>query len=125
MITYIVLGVAVLGIAMYFKPSSNGKEAYRNVSVDDLDNLLKDKNTILIDVRTQKEINQGVIGQPLEIELGVGMKQKMINLDKDKKYILYCRSGKRSTLASKMMSNLGFNDVNNLQGGYVAWKASK
>jgi len=69
MITYIVLGVAVLGIAMYFKPSSNGKEAYRNVSVDDLDNLLKDKNrsTFRNRVRGGNEAKNDQLGQRQEV----------------------------------------------------------
>lgn len=125
MITYVLLGTAALiGIALYLKPSKISDGTYNDVSVNDLKDLLSDKNTVLVDVRTPREMNQGVIGKPLKIELGAGMEQKFSSLDKNKKYILYCRSGRRSVLASKMMAGLGFKDVNNLLGGYLAYKAS-
>ena len=125
MITYLLIGAAaVIGIALYLRPSKLSEGTYNDVSINDLNHLLNDKNTILVDVRTPREINQGVIGQPLEIELGPGMKQKLSELDKNKKYILYCKSGRRSVLASKVMVGQGFKDVNNLLGGYLAWKAS-
>jgi len=106
---------------MYFKPK--GEQMYADVSVDELDQLIKDRNTVLVDVRTPREIAAGVIGKPVQIELGMGMPQKFKTLDKNKKYVLYCRSGKRSVMASKMMAEQGFTDVNNLLGGYNAWKS--
>jgi len=124
MITYIVLaGVAVFGVGLYFK--SSGQKSYKDVTIKDLKELMKDKNTVLIDVRTPKEMKEGVIGKPLKIELGTTMQEKLKPLKKDKKYILYCRSGRRSILASRMMTNMGFKDVNNLHGGYNAWVSEK
>ncbi|MEM9546348.1 MAG: rhodanese-like domain-containing protein [Bacteroidota bacterium] len=105
---------------MYYR--SKNSSSYTDVHVKDLGFLIKEQDAILIDVRTPKEIAAGVIGQPLEIELGLGMKEKFKSLDKNKKYILYCRSGRRSVTASKIMAGLGFSDVNNLVGGYIAWK---
>ena len=81
-----------------------------------------DKNeSVFIDVRTPKETAQGVIGAPKLITLGPGMKGKLSKLDRSKKYIVYCRSGKRSAMASNIMAGMGFSDVNNLEGGYLAW----
>lgn len=86
---------------------------------------MNDKNVILVDVRTQNEMNQGVIGKPLHLELGPAIQNKMMKLDKNKKYLLYCRSGRRSGLASDRIVKLGFDDVNNLVGGYNAWMQNK
>lgn len=124
MLTYIILALLV-GILVIFFFRPKGEIGFNNLSVTDLKNLIKDKNTVLIDVRTKSEISQGKIGKPLEIELGPRMQHKMSNLDKNKKYIVYCRSGKRSAMASNMMTKMGFKDVNNLQGGYLAFQASK
>jgi len=105
---------------MFFKTEK--VKVYKDVGVDELDQLIKDENAVLVDVRTPREIAAGVIGKPLLIELGMGMTQKFKDLDKNRKYVLYCRSGKRSVMASKMMAGQGFTDVNNLLGGYNAWK---
>lgn len=123
MTTYILLGVAaIIIIAMFFK--SNKNTSYNNVTIAEMEDLVKDENTVLIDVRTPREIAQGVIYEPVLIELGIGMQEKFQKLDKSKKYIVYCRSGRRSITASKAMTSLGFTDVNNLLGGYIAWKQS-
>ena len=119
---YIIIAAVVLIAAfLYSRSKKSGGASFNNVSVSDLKELMNDKNTVLVDVRTQNEILQGKIGKPLEIELGPSMKQKLNNLDKNKKYIVYCRSGRRSVLASNMMVGMGFTDVNNLVGGYNAW----
>lgn len=33
-----------------------------------------------------------------------------------------CRSGNRSRQASELLANLGFQDVRNVDGGFIAWK---
>jgi len=125
MITYLILGAGILlAFAFYFKSSNDAPMNYDNISVQDLKQLMKQKDTTLIDVRTKRETSQGVIGKPLEIELSPRMTQKLSQLQKDKTYVVYCRSGKRSAMASKMMTKLGFSNVNNLVGGYLAWQQS-
>jgi len=121
MLTYILIGLFV-GFALMLFIRSSGEKNYNNVSITDLPHLMKDKNTVLVDVRTPRETRQGMIGKPLKIELGSGMEQKFSTLDKNKKYVLYCRSGVRSVSASNKMANMGFKDVNNLRGGYLAWQ---
>lgn len=124
-ITYIIIAlVLVLGSFFYFRGGSS-YSSYANVTLDEFSQLMNDKNVILVDVRTQNEMNQGVIGKPLHLELGPAIQNKMMKLDKNKKYLLYCRSGRRSGLASDMMMKLGFDDVNNLVGGYNAWMQNK
>lgn len=122
MLQYVLIGaVLLIGIAMFMNRSR--QESFRNISVQELRELMKQKDVILIDVRTKKEIAQGVIGNPLEIELGPSMNRQFEGLDKDKTYVIYCRSGRRSAMASGVMSRMGFQNVNNLQGGIMAWKA--
>ena len=46
-------------------------------------------------------------------------KEKISALDKDKEYILFCKSGNRSGQASKIMAEMGFSNINNLNNaGY-------
>ncbi|MBC8300383.1 MAG: rhodanese-like domain-containing protein, partial [Pelagibacterales bacterium] len=42
-------------------------------------------------------------------------------LDKNIPIVLYCRSGKRSSLSANKLSKLGFKEIYNLQGGILDW----
>lgn len=122
--TYIAIAVIIF-IAYFFFFRSSKPKGYSNISVQELEQYIKDKKATLIDVRTAKETKLGMIGKPLQIELGPGMQQKMSSLDKGKKYIVYCRSGKRSAMASGMMAKMGFENVYNLSGGYLAYQSAE
>lgn len=47
------------------------------------------------------------------------------NIDKNKNYIIYCRSGVRGEYFMGIMKELGFPHVYNILGGFVGWKLSK
>ena len=42
-------------------------------------------------------------------------------LDPNKEVLVYCRSGSRSARASKVMQELGFKTIYDLDGGFLAW----
>jgi len=44
-------------------------------------------------------------------------------LNKNKIYLIYCRSGRRSENALNMMKELDFREVYNMLGGINSWKA--
>ena len=48
-----------------------------------------------------------------------------MSLEKNKRYIIYCRTGSRSRFALEMMRNLGFDEVYNLENGILDWKMRK
>ena len=53
-------------------------------------------------------------------------KRALSSLDPKKPVLVYCRSGRRSTAASEVLSKLGFVELRSLDGGIVAWqKAGK
>jgi rhodanese-related sulfurtransferase len=45
-------------------------------------------------------------------------------LNKDENYFVYCRSGKRSDASCQIMKEFGFNNVFNLEGGFLAWSGN-
>ena len=86
--------------------------------------LLESKEYILIDVRgvgehEEMRIDFPSMNLPLE-EMNSWIK----NLDHKKKYILYCRSGSRSSFACKILEENDF-EVINLEGGIISWIAEK
>ena len=86
--------------------------------------IKKDKDVIILDVRTPEEYNNdGHIKNAILIPLDE-LKNKVDELKKfkNKKILVYCRSGHRSVSASRFLSNLGFK-VYNLNGGIIGWKS--
>lgn len=49
--------------------------------------------------------------------------QGLSQLDPDATYAVYCRSGNRSQVALKQMSDAGIENAQDLDGGIVAWQA--
>ena len=56
---------------------------------------------------------------------GPDFREKMDQLDRDKTYLVYCRSGGRSASAGAVMEEMGFTRIYNLVGGYTAWSQSE
>lgn len=82
------------------------------------------QNFVIIDVRTAEEFNAGHLADSSMIDF---YKKDFVNqlekLDKDKAYLLYCRTGRRSANALAMMKKLGFKEAYNMKGGITQWKA--
>lgn len=103
-----------------------GKSAYESVNVDEFEKLMANPEYVLIDFRTPQEIAQGKIRKDaLAIDYLAGeiFKASIAQLDKNKTYLVYCRSGRRSGEASQVMVQQGFKKVYNLDGGITAWNA--
>ncbi len=76
---------------------------------------------LLLDVRSEGEYdNDGRIEGARLIPLGV-LQKNLSLLPKEKKIIVYCRSGSRSISASRLLEKEGFT-VYNMNGGINAWR---
>lgn len=86
--------------------------------------LANDENAIVLDVRTQSEVSEGSIPNALNIDIYQGQDVifNLEELDKNKNYYVYCRSGSRSAQACAIMNQLGFENAFNLMGGILEWK---
>ncbi|MFV1884239.1 MAG: rhodanese-like domain-containing protein [Balneola sp.] len=98
---------------------------YENITVSEFnaEYTQPDSDVVILDVRTDEEVSEGMIPNAIQIDFrGADFKTKIAELDTDKTYVVYCRSGGRSSAASEIMTKeLGFKDVKNLEGGYTAW----
>ena len=85
--------------------------------------LEEDNNSVVLDVRTQGEVDEGIIPNSIHIDIyeGQGFIYKLEELDKTKNYYVYCRSGNRSGQACSIMNQLGFENAYNLIGGFNDW----
>lgn len=86
--------------------------------------LQKEKGVLLLDVRTPAEYKEdGHISNSILIPVQVLPQYiKDIEKFKDKKILVYCRSGNRSAVASKFLEQNGFKQVYNLKDGIIGWK---
>ncbi len=84
--------------------------------------LKNDPGAVLIDVRTKFEYNNGHIPQSILIDImNPAFQTEIDNLDRQKNYYLYCRSGNRSYHAGMFMTRAGFKNVVNLAPGILGW----
>lgn len=86
--------------------------------------LKNDPNAVVLDVRTEGEVQQGIIPNAFNIDIykGQGFIYRLEELDKTKNYYVYCRSGSRSRQACSIMNRLGFENAYNLMGGILDWE---
>lgn len=73
----------------------------------------------LVDVRTAEEFSEGYIPGALNISLQE-LEQKINLIPKDKPVIIYCRSGNRSSFATRQLMQAGYAEVYDL-GGIIDW----
>jgi phage shock protein E len=77
---------------------------------------------VVLDVRTPPEVAEGTLPGAVVIDLSSPTFRSQIEeLDRDTTYLVYCRSGNRSQEATRLMAELGFSDIYELDGGIVAW----
>jgi len=122
-ITILILGLAAMLIFNACKPKPlAANDNYRSISVDEAKKMLSEPNVKFLDVRTSEEVAQGYIDGAWKFDvLDSNFTNNMKALDKDRTYVVYCKSGGRSVKASNIMLELGFTDVVNMEGGYTAW----
>jgi len=111
------------------KMIAEAKSRVGSITVADLQAMIDSGQTFaLLDVRTEAEYEQGHIGHARWMPRG------MLELDAAKgkvggtgdHLIVYCRKDGRAALAAKTLTELGFDNVKYLEGGFEAWvKAGK
>ena len=107
---------------MKFFEALSGGNTIKNIKPDvAYENLKKDKNIVLLDVREKDEFAIGHIQGARNVPLS-NMTQEISRLvpHKDKTIYVYCLSGARSTRASNLLKQMGYTEVYNL-GGIAAW----
>lgn len=89
----------------------------------DFATALKNNNANPIDVRTAPEFQNGHLRNAINLDISNvrNFEKSMQTLDKTEAVFVYCRSGARSHKAALRLLKMGFLNVYDLQGGYIAW----
>jgi molybdopterin/thiamine biosynthesis adenylyltransferase/rhodanese-related sulfurtransferase len=85
----------------------------------------KQSGAIVVDVREQDEIADGLIEGALTVPRGV-LETSIASrvADKALPIVLYCATGVRSLLAAVTLHDLGYTNTTSMAGGFAEWKAS-
>ncbi|MBI3138792.1 MAG: FAD-dependent oxidoreductase [Sphingobacteriales bacterium] len=81
-----------------------------------------DDNSYLLDVRTAGEFKAGHIEGAANIPVDE-IRERLDEIPAGKRIDIYCEAGLRGYLANRILQQNGFNEVFNLSGGYILWKA--
>ena len=102
--------------------SIEAEPSYQTISSDDAKKMMdEDSAVIILDVRTKDEFDTGHIeGAILIPDDKIEEKAEEILTDKSAVILVYCRSGRRSALASASLAQLGYTNVYDF-GGIIDW----
>lgn len=94
----------VLILAIVFLSCAQGRADDKKIVVDDTSKI--------IDVRTEKEYKEGHLKNAINIPHSeIREKINAHVKDKEEKIILYCRSGRRSAIAKKILEEMGYKNI--------------
>ena len=121
----LVIGVALMGGCV-----GDGTATIEDITPQEAFTLIQNNQDnpdfVIIDVRTPEEFADGHIENASNIDFySDTFRDELDNLDKNKTYFIYCRSGGRSGNALNIMAELDFTEVYNMSGGIIAWDAEE
>lgn len=110
-------------------PPETAARIIENVSPQEALNLIQENQNnpdfVILDVRTAEEVADGHIENAINIDFySETFRDEVNRLDKNRTYLIYCRSGGRSGNALDIMAELNFREVYNISDGIIAWEAA-
>jgi rhodanese-related sulfurtransferase len=129
---------AILFILLIIAPgiavAKDNTPGYTNVSACEAKKMIEKGNTFVLDVRTMAEFKAAHIKgatlipfknvplyDPIILSDDKLLPARINEVPKDKKIIVYCKTGGRSLNASKLLVEKEYTNVYNMQGGIPAW----
>jgi len=106
------------------KESYTNKEENKHLSWEEFRKKAEEENSVVIDIRTADEYNAGKLFDDALTDFDYyhsDFEKKISELDPQKTYLIYCRSGHRSGNAIPLFEKYGLKAYD-LQGGYNAVK---
>jgi rhodanese-related sulfurtransferase len=79
---------------------------------------------VILDVRTTREWNASRIPGSVNIPL-TQLEARMDEVPRDRRVLVYCAGGYRSSMAASLLQREGVEDVLDLSGGFVAWEGAR
>ncbi len=99
------------------------RAAIRQIGIDEARRMMERAGVVVIDVRESDEWRHGHLPTAIGIPRGfleLRIEEKVP--DRTTPVIVHCASGARSLLAARALSEMGYENLCNLSGGFNAWK---
>jgi phage shock protein E len=111
---------ALIGLAM------TGTAVAADVTPAAVAETLRDPKTapFLLDVRTTEEFAEGRVPGARNVPVRE-LEARLAEVPKDRPVVVYCHSGSRAALASRLLRERGYTDVREMTGSMMAWEAAK
>ncbi len=96
--------------------------SYNELSAEQTFRLLQNTSPLVLDVRTRGEFRQGHLQEANLLPVQV-LQQNISKLEEYKNHdiLIYCATGNRSTVASRLLIESGFKKIYNLRYGISDW----
>jgi rhodanese-related sulfurtransferase len=132
LLTWIVAVVFVLTVAVPLvlakdmtakEMVTEAKKEICEVSVSEAKELFDKGGVIFLDCRTSKEFKMGHV--PAAMNIPRGLLEFQVNKkipDKNANIVMYCKKGGRGCLATCTLCRMGYKNVKNMDGGWMAWE---
>lgn len=115
----VLLLVLLLGLA-----ACSSTSASTTLGPTEFQELTQEPGVVVLDVRTPAEFAQGHLENAVNVDVeSADFGSQIATLDTGATYAVYCRSANRSKVAMDQMKAAGFTNVQDLDGGIVAWQA--
>ncbi len=120
LIIMLLISLSLFGLTACRDGDNNA--TYEQITAKEAKTIMEmQQDYIIIDARTQEEYSQGHIEDSILIpEYEIAERAEKELPDKDALILVYCRSGRRSKIASEELVNLGYTNVKEF-GGIIDW----
>jgi thioredoxin 1 len=121
--------ISITLIALLFYSCSTGQTnsvRNTNLNITEFSEKIKElPSASIIDVRTQDEYSKGHLHNAINFDWNsMEFEKQIATLDKSKPVLVYCLSSGRSSSAATKMRAIGFQEVYEMQGGIIKWRAA-
>lgn len=104
---------------------TNAQKLIQSSSTEINQVLSKNKNIVILDVRTSQEFSAGHLKAAINIDIyQENFYSRIDKLNKKNTYVVYCRTNNRSRVAVEYMKQKGFEAVYQMMDGFPGWVAN-
>ena len=114
--------LCILSFAGCAQKEKKMENTYQQITAEEAKRIIDtEKDYVIIDARTEEEFAEGHIEKAILIpEYEIADRAEKELPDKEALILVYCRSGRRSKIASEELVKLGYTNVKEF-GGIIDW----